>query len=79
VKRLRSLVPDGSEGVRRQVEAWNAIEQGIQLPAGLHDGGFIGQRTPLLDAIELLDLHVRLEPNPWATVLSAAAKEEETR
>ncbi len=66
VKRLGSLVPDGSDGIQRQVEAWNAIEDedGVQLPAGLAAGGFIGCRTPLLDAIELLDLHVRLEPDP---------------
>ncbi len=64
VKWLGSLVPDGSDSIRRQVEAWNAIEDGVQLPARLAAGGFIGQRTPLLDAVELLDLHVRLEPDP---------------
>ncbi|MGE3524766.1 MAG: hypothetical protein AB7I33_02495 [Gemmatimonadales bacterium] len=81
VKRLGSLVPDGSDSIRRQVDAWNAIEHGVQLPARLAAGGFVGQRTPLLDAIELLDLHVRLEPDPTAAGLavSAAAREEETR
>jgi hypothetical protein len=77
VKRLGSLVPAGRDGIARQVEAWNAIEDGVQLPARLSDGGSIGQRTPLLDAIELLDLHVRLEPDP--TTASAVAGEEETR
>lgn len=77
VKRLGSLVPAGRDGIARQVEAWNAIEDGVQLPARLSDGGAIGQRTPLLDAIELLDLHVRLEPDP--TAASAVAGEEETR
>ena len=81
VKRLGSLVPAGGDGIRRQVEAWNAIEDGVQLPARLPAEGFIGQRTPLLDAIELLDLHVRLEPDPTAAGLavSAAVREEETR
>ncbi|MFP4033322.1 MAG: hypothetical protein ACLFTV_17345 [Desulfococcaceae bacterium] len=34
------------------------------MPGGLGDGGFEGQRTALLDAIELLDDHLRLEPDP---------------
>jgi len=81
VKRLGSLVPDGSDAVRRQVEAWNAIEDGVQLPARLAAGGFVGQRTPLLDAIELLDLHVRLEPDPSAAdrAADAPAAEEAAR
>lgn len=67
VKRLGSLVPSGADGIVRQVQAWNAIEDGVHLPAGLDAGGFIGrQKTPLLDAIELMDLHVRLEPDPRA-------------
>jgi len=80
VKRLGSLVADGSDSIRRQVEAWNTIEDGVNLPARLAVGGFIGQRTPLLDAIELLDLHMRLEPDPTAAGLAASgvAKEEET-
>jgi len=77
VKRLGSLVPAGRDGIARQVEAWNAIEDGVQLPARLPDGGAVGRRTPLLDAIELLDLHVRLEPEP--TAASAVAVEEESR
>lgn len=77
VKRIGSLVPAGRDGIARQVEAWNAIEDGVQLPARLSDTGSIGQRTPLLDAIELLDIHVRLEPDP--TAASAVAGEEETR
>lgn len=64
VKKLASLVPDGADAVQRQMDAWNAIEAGIELPAGLAKGGFIGRATPLLDAIELLDLHLRLEPDP---------------
>lgn len=81
VKQLGSLVPDGSNGIKRQVQAWNAIEDGVQLPARLPDGGFIAARTPLLDAIELLDLHVRLEPDPRVAgrVASAVAAEEAAR
>lgn len=64
VKRLGSLVPAGMDGIKRQVDAWKVIEDGVLLPARLPDGGFVGQQTPLLDAIELLDLHTRLEPDP---------------
>jgi hypothetical protein len=34
------------------------------MPAGLPGDGFLGSETPLLDAIELMDLHLRLEPDP---------------
>ncbi len=77
VKRLGALVPTGSGGIARQVEAWNAIEDGVQLPAGLPDDGFIGQQTPVLDAIEVLDIHVRLEPDP--RVPGAVVREEDSR
>jgi hypothetical protein len=64
VKRLGALVPDGRDGVKRQTEAWKAIESEIKLPAELPDTGFIGSETPLIDAIELMDLHLRLDPDP---------------
>lgn len=76
VKWLGALVRLGSDDIKRQVAAWNAIEDGVQLPAGLPDRGFIGLQTPLLDAIELLDLHVRLESDP--TVASTVVREEKT-
>ena len=61
VKALGSVVLDGAQEVRRQIEAWRATRSGVNLPGQLDDGGYVGARTPLLDAIELLDLHVRLE------------------
>jgi hypothetical protein len=61
VKALSSVVLDGSQEVRRQIEAWRATKSDVSLPGQLDDGGYVGARTPLLDAIELLDLHVRLE------------------
>lgn len=79
VKRLGSLVPTGKDGIARQVEAWKAIEEGVVLPGGLPEGGFIGPQTPLLDAIELLDLHVRLsDPTAASVATSAVVGEEET-
>jgi hypothetical protein len=77
VKALASVVLDGAEEVQRQLEAWRATGARAELPGGLDadadadaGAGFIGERTPLLDAIELLDLHLRLERD---TRRSAAA------
>jgi len=56
VKQLDSLAHEGADSIRRQLGAWK-----VSLPAGLSGGGFIGHRTPLLDATELLDLHLRLD------------------
>lgn len=73
VKQLATLVRGGPDAVRRQIAAWNAIEAGVQLPGELPPGGFIDRETPLLDAIELLDLHLRLEPDPVAAEHTAPA------
>jgi GGDEF domain-containing protein len=61
VKELRAVVREGPEGVRRAREAWTVARE-LQLPGGLDaTNGFLdGVRTPLLDAIELLDLHLPL-------------------
>lgn len=64
VKRLGQIVGEGGDALKRQLEAWRAIEGAVSLPGQLQDTGFIGWATPLLDAIELLDLHLRLEPDP---------------
>lgn len=64
VKRLGSLVSNGKDEVERQINAWKVTEPRLRMPAGLLEGGFIGSETPLLDAIELMDLHLRLEPHP---------------
>lgn len=71
VKRLGQLVGEDGDAVKRQMEAWGAIEGEVSLPGRLPDTGFIGDRTPLLDAIELLDLHLRLDPDPRTAVKSA--------
>jgi hypothetical protein len=64
VKKLVSLVPYGPDRVKRQMSAWKATAPNLKMPAGLDDGGFAANRTSLLDAIELLDDHLRLEPDP---------------
>ncbi len=55
VKDLRRLAWDGERAIERQLAAWN-----VSLPGGLASSGFRGAGTPLLDAIELLDVHLRL-------------------
>lgn len=77
VKRLGSLVAEGPDSIERQVAAWNAVEGDVRLPASVAAGGFVGSATPLLDAIELLDLHVRLEPSSNAPVRAGEAATRE--
>jgi|SRR5271157_4214788 len=61
VKALASLVGDGVGAVREQLEAWNSVAPDLRLPSPIDVNGFKGNRTPLLDAVELLDIHLRLE------------------
>ena len=63
IKALANLVRDGGNAIKRQIEAWKVIEEKIGLPKPLDENGFNGRRTPLLDAVELLDIHLRLEPS----------------
>jgi hypothetical protein len=64
VASLGSLITSGPEEVKRQVVTWQAIEPTLQLPGSVPPDGFIGSATPLLDAIELVDLHFCLDPDP---------------
>lgn len=56
----------GGDGVRDALTAWRIVQPAIALPGRLGNDGFQdgygGRRTPLVDAIELLDIHVPLEP-----------------
>lgn len=61
VKELVSLVRGGPDEVRRTLSGWRVAAPALALPGGLDETGFLdGQRTPLVDAIELLDLHYPL-------------------
>ncbi len=83
VKRLAMLARRGAAEIESQLQAWRAVDAGLRLPAALPDGGYVGPRTPILDAIELMDLHLRLEPDsaeseaPPAPPAGGAAKEPE--
>jgi hypothetical protein len=61
LKELAFVVREGEDGVRRAREAWTAAA-GLAWPGGLDQtNGFVdGARTPLLDALELLDVHLPL-------------------
>jgi hypothetical protein len=61
------------------LEAWQAIEPMVRLPARLQDNGYVGSQTPLLDAIELMDLHLRLEPDQGTPFEPAAERKEEAK
>jgi len=60
-KQLGGLIRGGTSDVKASLDAWNVAhqEERFRLPAGLADG-FVGARTPLLDAVELMDIHLAL-------------------
>ena len=61
-KALSGLVREGPGGVKAALEAWSVVDKHIRLPQALKGDGFFDKsRTPLLDALELLDLHLTLE------------------
>jgi len=63
LKTLRTLISDGPLAVREAMADWKLTAKVPDLPAELHQhNGFDGltMRTPLLDAIELMDIHLPL-------------------
>lgn len=64
VKNLAGLARQGPDAVRTALNAWRAVDRQLSLPDGLDDSGFWGDRTPLLDAIELFDVHLPLRGQP---------------
>ncbi|MFW6114155.1 MAG: hypothetical protein ACOC7K_00270 [bacterium] len=75
VKALASLVGDGGDAVREQLEAWSSVAPDLRLPSPIQEDGFKGDRTPLLDAVELLDIHLRLNAPEPAREVEADAGE----
>lgn len=64
IKALREIVRHGPKSVEAALKAWvvTAGDDVRELPGNLGEGGFVGQAsTPLLDAIELADLHLPLD------------------
>jgi hypothetical protein len=62
VKRLGELVRGGPEDVELALEGWRRSTPALSLPHPVDRDGFDSGATPLVDAIELLDLHVDLSP-----------------
>ncbi|MFB3906033.1 MAG: hypothetical protein ACE15E_21525 [Acidobacteriota bacterium] len=60
VKALASLAREGPNAVLTALHAWQVVDRQLALPTGLDESGFNGDRTPLLDAIELVDVHLPL-------------------
>ncbi len=62
VKALRELVREGPDAVKEAMEVWRGVTPGLCLPEAISPSGFfVDRRTPLLDALELLDLHLPLD------------------
>ena len=59
LKTLREIVREGENEVRNTLEAWQVAHPKLALPDRMRDG-FIGPHSPLLDALELLDIHFPL-------------------
>jgi hypothetical protein len=63
VKAFAELAREGPDAVKAAVESWRAVDRNLVFSEPLGDDGFFDKsRTPLLDAVELLDL--RLAPPP---------------
>jgi len=54
-------VDRGRTAVNRRLDAWRVVTPDLRLPVPIHDGFTSDQRSPLLDAVELLDRHQILD------------------
>lgn len=67
-KRLMILAARGAEALKQELRAWQISSPGLTWPKGLPESGYIasslhgrGKCTPLLDALELVDIYFALE------------------
>jgi hypothetical protein len=58
VKGLITLARQGEQAVAEALADWQRLDAKLTLPKEIANG-FVGSRTPLLDAAELLDIHLR--------------------
>lgn len=61
VKALAEVIREEPEGVKASLKAWRVVDPRLSLPQAIENGFFEASGTPLLDALELLDLHLVLE------------------
>lgn len=59
-KSIASIARNGPEAMAQALKAWRVVNAKLKLPEPIEGNGFSGDRTPLLDAVELLDLHQSL-------------------
>jgi hypothetical protein len=62
VKALAELAREGPDSVRAALKAWKVVDTSLQFPQPIEGNGFFDQtRTPLIDALELFDVHLMLD------------------
>jgi hypothetical protein len=61
VKELPDLARQGQGAVQRTLSSWRVSAPGLAFPGGVPENGYHGDATSLLDAVELLDLHLPLD------------------
>jgi hypothetical protein len=61
-KQLPDLARQGQDAVQRSLSSWRISAPSLTLPGGLPQNGYHGNATSLVDAVELLDLHLPLDP-----------------
>lgn len=76
VKALGELVRHGANTVKDQLSAWQIVDKNLQLPEPIERDGFTSGKTPLLDAVELLDMHLILEPPATGDLSNAHMAQE---
>lgn len=62
VKAFPELVRQGGNDVKSALESWRIVDRGLKLPQPIAQNGFRSDRTPLIDAVELLNLYLALTP-----------------
>jgi len=64
VKELMNIVRMGPDHAKKILQAWQIREPSLRLVEELGDNGFLHlDRTPLLDAVEIIDIHLPLQEN----------------
>ena len=60
-KHLAQIVREGEEEVRETLQNWKITAPEIKLPEEIAEDGYWGEETPIIDAIELLDIYWQLK------------------
>lgn len=61
VKALSTLAREGEDRIGETLKSWQVIKRELNFPKPIAERGFHGNRTPLLDAIELIDIYMSLD------------------